>query len=639
MSSIGLVWRDASGPPVSSLGQLMLSGLAPLAGAKRNIWSDHRVSLAGSFPGLLPEDRFDHQPLWSADGLACLVADVRLDNRTEVADELSLTHAAELSDAALLMRAWTRWGYECLDHILGGFSFAIWRPTANEVFVARDHTGERPFFYHRSEGLLALASLPKGLLAIGVPGDLDESGVASWLANTATDPTPNLFRHIQRVPPGHYLRATRSGLECRRYWHPSDAKPIRYKRNEDYAEAMAEVLDGATEPRLRSTGAVGCLLSAGLDSSSVTASAALISRQQEKSIYAFTAVPRPGFQGAADPNRLADEGDQAAQIASLYPNVRHERVDSTGVPLVSTMRLWTDAMDEPAVNVINLLWFTAILNRADGEGIGTLLEGIAGNITISWNTWSVLGHLFNRLRWITLFRTVQSLRHKRAISLKTAVRNATRTLVPPGLNRKLLSYKTVDQDLPLLHPEWIERFGIRDRIFDTIYNRPRPLNAERALLFSHYDLGCLHAACENLTGIQLRDPTADKRVYEFCFGIPPEQYLADSYTRSLARRAAKGRLPDAVRLRESRGLQGADWYIPMTESLAELRDEFSLIEQSPLAQQALDLQTMRKLLTNWPTASFHAPDVYSRHHYALIAALSMGYFLRSHEKRVTPAAI
>jgi asparagine synthase (glutamine-hydrolysing) len=295
------------------------------------------------------------------------------------------------------------------------------------------------------------------------------------------------------------------------------------------------------------------------------------------------------------------------------------------------MQSWTDAMDEPPANIVNLLWFTAILNRGAEERIGVMLEGVGGNITISWHTWTVLGYLFNRGRWPALVRTINALHKRGAVSMKTAIRYTTRSLVPHVVNRRLLSYAWVDRDLPLLNPDWMRRFHIREKIFDTLYNRPTDLAAERSLPFAHYDSGPLRVASEVLTGIELRDPTADKRVYEYCFSIPPEQYVAGGLTRSLARRAAKDRLPDSVRLRESRGLQGADWHIPMTESLPSLRHEFSLIEQSPIAQEALDLRAIRELLYNWPSGGFHTPEVYSRYHYALAPAMSLGYFLRTHD--------
>jgi hypothetical protein len=93
----------------------------------------------------------------------------------------------------------------------------------------------------------------------------------------------------------------------------------------------------------------------------------------------------------------------------------------------------------------------------------------------------------------------------------------------------------------------------------------------------------------------------------------------------------QGRIPDSVRLRYTRGLQGADWYIPMTQALLELREEVTRDEQSPFARRALNLPAMRHLLDNFPQCDFHKPHVSRRWHSALLPAISLGYFARSHE--------
>jgi hypothetical protein len=69
----------------------------------------------------------------------------------------------------------------------------------------------------------------------------------------------------------------------------------------------------------------------------------------------------------------------------------------------------------------------------------------------------------------------------------------------------------------------------------------------------------------------------------------------------------------------------------MTEALPELRKEVELLDDSPAARQALDLPAIHALLEHWPTSDFHTFAVSRRWHFALMPALSLGYFLRSHE--------
>ena len=150
-------------------------------------------------------------------------------------------------------------------------------------------------------------------------------------------------------------------------------------------------------------------------------------------------------------------------------------------------------------------------------------------------------------------------------------------------------------------------------------------------MFDGYDHGHYRAGLQAATGVEVRDPTADKRMFEFCFSIPHEQYVAGGLSRSLARRAMKDRLPQSTLARQQRGLQGADWYSIMAESLPELRRELALMRQSPLTAKALDLKTMEDLLDHWPHSGFHTEAVFARWHFWLARAFSMGYFLRTHD--------
>lgn len=605
-------------------------------------WSDQHIALGGTLSKILPEDVFDTQPLWSADGSVCLVADVRLDNRADLARELELVHPEELADSSFLMAAWFRWGPSCLDHIIGGFAFAVWIPGRQELFAARDHAGERPLFYHRGENFFALATMPKGLLALpGVFTGFDESRIVDWFGLLTPDWNKSVFAGVNCLPLGHWLRFTPDTFECRQYWHPSNAAPTRFKRDEEYPEALLEIFDRATEARLRTTKKVGSLLSAGLDCSSVTASAARLLAARGKSLTAFTSVPRPDFNGITRPWEIANEGPAAAEVAKLYPNIRHVIVDSNGYDVLPTLKLWTDAWDEPAFNVINLLWFTAILDRAREEGIDVILEGGAGNGTISWETHAIFSKFFHEGKWIKLAKSAYQLRKHGGTSVRQATRAALGDLLPAWCHHLLVpSSRLRNPYSPLAHPDLIRRSALPEKISrymfgDTISR----LADEHAIYLEQVDVGPIYAAVQGTSKVEFRDPTADKRVYDFCFSIPPEQYLVGGHSRSLARRAMKGRLPESALVRYKRGLQGADWYLSMQEALLSLREEVALQERSPAARQVLDIPKMQNLLNTFPDSGYETAEVVSAWHSTLTRAISMGYFLRVHDSTETAAII
>jgi len=618
----------------------MLAALAPYGPDGAVAAGDDRIAFGINFFSSLPENKFDRQPLWSSDRSCCLVADVRLDNRADLARELSLAHPEELADSDFLLHAWERWGAACLDHLIGGFAFAVWTPAKNEVFAARDHAGERPLFFHRSGDFFALASMYKGLLALPISRELRESKAIDWIGCLTPDWSTTFYEEISRLPPGHFLRVTPGSLSVARYWSPARAKPIRFRRDAEYAEALLEIFDRATQARLRTPNPIGSMLSAGLDSSSVTASAARLLAPEGKRLTSFTSVPRPGFAGAVPLGFFPTEAEGAAAVASLYPNIDHVIVDSRGYPLMETLRRWIDAVDEPIAAPVNLLWLTAMFDQAKQRDIRVVLEGTQGNVTFSYNTWSPLSGLLRRGRWIQLARLVNGLCQRGALARSSAVRLALQPFFP-GWLRRMRVPKSSRQCLRecLVNPVLKKEYNLDERVFERFHPAGSGAMEEHLTFFEGFDHGAFRAGLEAANGIEVRDPTADKRIYEFSFAIPPEQFLAEGQNRSLARRAMKNRLPQSVLSNHLRGLQGADWHAIMGQALPDLREELASMRHSEAAKETLDLNAIEALLDTWPQSSFDTDDAYPGWHFWFRLSISMGYFLRTHDPAVACEAV
>ena len=636
MSAIYVLWRRSSAAPISELARRMAAAQQVYGRDRSFVFEDQQVALGGAHLHLLPEDRFDRQPLWAPDRSCCLVADVRLDNRTDLIRELNLTQPELLADSFILLEAWLRWGSSCLDHIVGAFAFAVWTPSLQEIFAARDHVGERPLLYsHTSDGL-TVASMPAGMRALGLASEPNELRIADWMALTNPDWTASFYTGIPRLPQGHFLRFTPDSFEVQSYWHPCDAKPIRFRRDSDYAEAFVEVLGRATLPRLRSVGGIGCQLSAGLDSSTIMASAATLLQREGRRITAFTYVPQPGFLGKGLPGRLVYEAPGAAEAAAHLSNVDHVLVDSSAQDLLADTKSWTDAAGELAANSINMAWISAILEAALDRGVRVLLQGVFGNFTFSQEGRDVMQDDLRNGRWIKLLRHANSLRNHGDTSFKASMLHAVNGLLPAALNRRLRpAIAEMHLDYSSLHPELALKYNLLERAFRHVYGDYPSLREQRSQFFRRGDMGSLNSAIRARTGVDPRDPSGDKRVFEFCYGIPAEQYVVGRQSRSLVRRAMQGRLPQSTLTRYKRGQQGVDWYLTIERALPSFREELALQKQSPLARRIVDLPRVERLLDTWPEigpGSGHEGHYANDHwNYALTRGIALGYFLRTLE--------
>src|ERR1700730_6850090 len=93
---------------------------------QESIWAERDVGLCRNLLRTVPEDDFDSQPLIGGGGRFVMVADIRIDNRADLAAALNVANSASLSDAALLLAAFERWHENCTDHIVGDYAFAAW---------------------------------------------------------------------------------------------------------------------------------------------------------------------------------------------------------------------------------------------------------------------------------------------------------------------------------------------------------------------------------------------------------------------------------------------------------------------------------------------------------------------------------
>ncbi len=638
MSSISVVWTKRLDGAAIVLLRRMSVAQAGVHSARSFSWTDEQIALGGSLLGLLPEDQFDRQPIWNQSRTLCLVADVRLDNRSDLARELHLTQPELLADSDVLLAAWERWQGACLNRIVGSFAFAVWTPARQELFAARDHTGDRPLYFTRTEDFFALASMPRALLSLpGVRRGVQETRLVDALALANPNPRQSFYAGIERLPQAHMLRITPHAIECKPYWSPFDAPPVRYAKDSEYTDAFLEIFDRSVAARLRCNKTVVSQLSAGMDSSSVTVSAARALASQGKRLTAFTAVPRPGFLGKGFHGRIPDEGPGAAEVAAMYPNIDHVRIDSAGIELIPTLHRTIDALDEPVQNGINLLWLTAILQQAAAGGAGALLVGSRGNATLSYTGLDAFAHQFRAGKLFSLLGTVYRMRKKGYTSWRGALAQATTGILPNALHRFLRRSGEFTLKYSPASPEILERYQIYDKMLKEFYDNSTDLDLERRIFFERFDYGVYNAAMRSLYGIDMRDPCGDKRLFDFCYAIPIEQYIVGDEPRSLVRRAMKDRLPPSTLARTIRGQQGADWYLSMQDARPSLPAEATIIEQSPTARRMLDLPRMRALLATWPETGLEQLDTSHSYGDALCRFMSFGYFLaKSDEAMAQP---
>ncbi|MDT4994426.1 MAG: hypothetical protein QOH97_4318 [Actinoplanes sp.] len=221
------------------------------------------------------------------------------------------------SDTEVILKAYHRWGADCVRHFLGMFAFAITEHASGTTMLARDRLGIKPLYLAERPGRLRFASTLPALLAAGdVDTSLDRIALQQYMTFHSVVPAPRtIIEGVRKLPPAtvRIIQADGSSTE-RGYWAASFSRTLTMSRAE-WAEAVHEKLRTAVERRMVADVPVGVLLSGGLDSSYIVA---LLAEHGQRGLSTFSI----GFEAAA--GESGDEFAYSDLIAKQFDTEHHQ---------------------------------------------------------------------------------------------------------------------------------------------------------------------------------------------------------------------------------------------------------------------------------------------------------------------------
>jgi asparagine synthase (glutamine-hydrolysing) len=586
---------------------------------------------------LTPEDVFEHQPLLLGNALVMLF-DGRIDNRSELSEALGIT-ASELHsmpDSMMALRLFDRWGERAFERIVGDFAIIVMDPRDGQLICARDHMGLRVLHYHRSAKRFAVATSPDALFALGwVPRILNKDKVGDTLVHRGLDGETTYYQEIFRVLPGCIVGVRDGKFSKDRFWDPQTIADVRFKSDHDYVEALQERLDAAVKAQLRSNRVPCATITGGLDSSTIAVIAADMLAANGNRLNTFTAVPEAGFTLEDRDGMYFDETPYVRRIAEGNPNITPHFIPPSKGPFLEQIAQEI-RMGGFSGGVLNGLWVLDILDAARSAGHNVMLSGDMGNFTISNDGRSLLTELVLRGRWFRLFRELRSSGDRWKVRMRVYVIGP---FVPARLYRSYKNWRRGGKppwySYSAIHPDFAATSGILNRAAqeDTPFDAPPPRDGRWARI-KDFDSYCESADwLANLRaafGVDFRMPAFDRRVVEFCVGIPQEQNLRKGRERWLIKRTMKGRLPDVVLYNKKRGAQAADWYPRMIRERHRIAAELKRLAVNDNVASIVDLERLIAEVNNWPDRQPRrfSPQQLSLQE-ALPQALGAAYFIEN----------
>ena len=217
------------------------------------------------------------QPMLSYDGNYVIVYNGEVYNFIELREELKNKgyHFNSTCDTEVVLYSYIEWGKECLSRFNGMFAFAIYNKLEGTIFCARDRYGIKPFYYTVINGCFIFGSEQKAIYKHPLhTHELDYDAIAEYFTfqNILSDRT--FEKQIKIMEPGHYfvVNTLDDNIKIKpiQYWDFHFEEDERYASEKEYEEELDAILSRAINRQLISDAPVGCFLSGGMDSGTIT---------------------------------------------------------------------------------------------------------------------------------------------------------------------------------------------------------------------------------------------------------------------------------------------------------------------------------------------------------------------------------
>ena len=335
----------------------------------QGFFHDHQVSLAHKRLAIIDLNPRSDQPFFDITKNYILVFNGEIYNYLELKDELVKEGFVfnTAGDTEVLLNAYIFWGKEMLHKIKGMFSFAIYDKKKSIVFCARDHFGQKPFFYYYESGNFIFSSELRSLISNpAIKKIICKNSIIEYLHYDSFVNGKTPLENCYKLQPSEYLIFDLQDrkLTKEKYWLLN----IKNKKDNDkYAhDKFIGLLKKSTEMNLRSDVPLALYLSGGIDSTSL----GLISKNvlSKQNVHAFNLKFK---------NNTYNENEIATDTAKKL-NIKLKSFDVEETNFIEEVDNAINNLDEPLADLGYLAVFL-IAKYVSKEGYKVAISGDGGD--------------------------------------------------------------------------------------------------------------------------------------------------------------------------------------------------------------------------------------------------------------------
>ena len=526
------------------------------------IWCQGSVGLGHQMLWTTPESLQEKLPFHDEKAGLVITADARIDNRKELSQELSIEDKEDVSDSYFILKSYEKWGEKCPEYLLGDFAFAIWDENEEKLFCARDHMGVKPFYYYLDDEIFVFGTEIKALFCVNnVPIKLNEFKIALYLKMIRTDKKFTFYKDILSLTSAHFLLINHDKSSKKKYWELDPNMKIIMNSDEEYFQAFHDIFVESINCRLRTVFPIGFDLSGGLDSSSVVCMAKkIIDKDSKGNIKTFSEI-YDNFPECDERNYIKKVVNKGAIESNLI-----KCDDISPLDEIETLLFYQDQPFHTPFLSFNLQKFKKMNNKS----IRIYLNGFGGDLIIS-HAKDYFIELAITFKWKKLIKElISSSKRAKKSFYNEFVNKVIFPLIPECIK---IMFKPIWNFIKLTKnqnkiifglPEDFLNENFSDQIKINTYKKKMEFkckNSSKTAKEAHYISIFTYSiqeefeVREKIVGdfdIEPRFPYYDKRLVEFCYGIPTEIKYKSGWDRFILRSSMKDILPKEIQWRPNK---------------------------------------------------------------------------------------
>lgn len=525
---------------------------------------------------------YDMQPYTDAETDLIIVSNSRLDNRNEIIKKFNLEK--NLPDTLIILELFKVLGESCLDHLVGPFTFVIYSYKTNKIFAARDHFGQRPFYFSKTDNFFIFSSDANSILQMpGINKSLNDSRIIDYLVFQGSIENQTFYKHVLKLHRSELLLIDKKGLQIKGYFTFSPSLST-FQSDEEcfkkFREIFTQVIDEITDIGSKN---IASTCSGGLDSSAISSVLHKLDKRSLK-IKSYS-VHFPDLE--KEEFLKTDERKYVEDYVKMY-DANHTFLNSTIDPFEHLDALMGKSYFPPKSG--NGYIHQEIFNHMNKNNIRVLLDGFDGDSVISHGL-ERLDELLRKFEFIKLKNEVKEAcrLNKKKFTFVYFFKNfILMPLIPlrvkMTLNSLFKSGITELKKFSFLNRRGKRVFNFRER-FEKFYPNKayKFTNANEShknglsLPFWEEDLEMIDYI-SSLNGIEIRLPFMDKRLVEFCINVPAHLKMKHGIRRYYFRESMRGICPESTLEKNTKADLGPKLRISIQKNASALKN--SILEDS-----------------------------------------------------------